>query len=785
MKLSLAWIFDHIKGDWKDIDVPHLIAQFNATTAEIEEVYHTIVDINCFTIGHITAISDQEVTVYSHEWKKEFMVPMRKHIALDQYYLIKKTKKEYSWASLTDWGSEKDGLMPAISCTDLELKGSWKEKVEKEDYIIVLDNKSVTNRPDLWGHRGFAREIAILLKKQLIPEEHLLEAKPIKHYVLNAPSTSTNPFNLEIISDQGACDNVCKRLAGLYIPKIEYKPSLISIAHRLARIDSRPINLLVDGTNYVMFDIGQPMHAFDAATLKSESIQARCAHEGESITLLDGEVVKLTTSDYILSDGQKPIALAGIMGGMETAVNPETSSLFIEAANFDAATIRKTATRLKKRTEASTRFEKSLDPNQNTQALLRYLKLLALWDVSYQAADAIVSIGSLVQERVITIMHELIVQRIGMTISSDTIESCLITLGFGVQTKFDATNNENKTTYYVTVPTYRGTKDVIAREDIIEEIARSIGYTHIPHVLPARQMAAFSVHVVQRTRIAKHQLAYGLYMHETQNYAFYDEEFLKQLAWEPTDTLMLKNPFSQNMQRLVTSLVPHLLKCIAINHTKADTLRFFELNRIWLANTEALEQKHIAGIFYEHKKTIDFYQAKELLTSLFEALQICVEWTKPLEPLAAWYNPDQSAHLLYKDHVIGTAGKVEASMLKHIVQGDAFIFELDADFLLSFEPQIEKFVPLPKFPEVHIDISMFVPLSITVQDLEHAIYAVDKRIRTVELVDYYQKDEWLDQKAVTLRFTAYDQHKTLVKEEIDSITHAVTQAVQEQGVTVR
>lgn len=782
MKLSLAWIFDHIKADWKDLDINALVSRISSTVAEIERVKYVKIDLSQFTLVSIVGKGKTGIISESFELKKEIDLPERKDIKAGELYLVKKEHKNYNWATLNDFGSEKEGLFGAVYCPPDLVAGNWKECIEIEDYIFELDNKAVTHRPDLWGHRGFAREIAVLLDKELQPEDQFLAAKTIKHYETASPKTAGSEFTIEIAHEQVAqCKRACKRIAGIYISEIIVRASQIFIAQRLARIDARPIDVIVDATNYVMFDLGYPMHAFDADTIKTKKIFGRCAHDGEELTLLDGETVKLMATDYVISDGEKPLALAGIMGGRETAVTNSTKTIFAEAGNFDPAVIRKTATRIKKRTEASARFEKSLDPNQNTQALLRFLKLLQDINVSFKSSDAIISVGELWQESIITITHELIVSKIGMPVSPEFVEKTLKKLGFGVQIIYP----ESGILYTVTVPTYRATKDITIKEDLIEEIARFMGYDNIAQTLPTRHMVPFSLDLVQKVDHIKRHMAFALDMHETQTYAFFDEPFLEEIKWEPTDALRLAQPFSQHIQRVVTSLVPNLLKCLVINKAKQESLRFFELNRVWFLDQKIIERKELAGIFFEHKKTVDFYEAKNQLNSLFDTFGFEIMWQKPTQPISKWYNKYQTAELRFKERIIGIAGIADTHFLKNIAEGQAFIFEVDADFLIGQNPGPKSFKPLLKYQEVHLDMSVLVPHAITSVELERTILYAHSKIISVRLIDFFERKEWGDQKSLTFNFTIYDDSKTLTKEEIDEVWHQVIAQLQQKGAQIR
>lgn len=775
MKLSLSWIFDHIKGNWHDYAIDDIVAKFNQTTAEIEHVQKVSLPLEKLTLVTVTGHKNDTVLVHSAELAKDFVLPARTGAVMGSLYLIIHEKREARWATLVDVHAAKDGLFPAVQCAPEEIDGSWKNSCELEDYIFVLDNKSVTNRPDLWGHRGFAREIAAILDLPFLPEERFLAAKPIKHYAALATATSINPIMLEIVAP------ACKRLAGVHI-KLENKPSLLNMAYRLARIDARPLDLIVDLTNYVMYDIGQPMHAFDERFVTDKKLIAAWGKPGEKLVLLDGTTIELSAEDCVIRDAQKVLSLAGIMGGQQSGIRADTQELIIESANFDAATIRRTATKFKLRTEASARFEKSLDPNQNTQALLRFLKLLDDAKISYHASESISSVGALAQEKIITVTHDFIIKRLGVLIKPEIIIKILTKIGFGVQCHSSGPSD----VYTITVPTYRCTKDILIKEDIVEEVGRFIGYTTIPQQLPYRQMKPLDHTLVLRVRIIKQHCAFALAMHEVYNYALYDEEFLTKLDIKLTNCVQLKNPISENARSLVTSLIPNLMKNIYQNSAKQDVLRFFEWSRVWdKTGLELHEHKKLAGIFFTQAPDMNFYDIKAQFVTLFYVLDLLVVWRKAESAVQPWFSAHQTAELVCDGVVIGHFGMIEPFMLAHIVPGSACAFELDGDFLMQHAPLIKQFEALPKYQAVTLDVSMLIPPALTVADIEKAIAESEARIRDVMLTDLFEKEEWGNQRSITMRCIVSDEHATMTKEEIAQVLNTITHAVTKLGAVVR
>jgi len=779
MKLSLCWIFDHINGSWRDIPIQELISTFNKKTAEIEHVHHFEIAPDLLTVGKVVHTKNDLVELFLPEHKITLTLPARKDAIPDGIYLLKKESTQYRWALLSDLNGSKEGLFPQLAIPEKERAGGWKKNSEMEDYIITIDNTSVTHRPDLWGHRGFAREIAALFNLTLKPEEDFLAAKAIKLYEAVAPALDNTGFSLEINAPQ-ACD----RLAGLYMHDVVARPSSFAMASRLARIDSRPIDFFVDCTNYVMFDLSQPLHAFDAQKINTKTIKATYAKAGQKILLLDGETIQLTPEDLIISDGNQPLALAGVMGGLDSGVNRNTSEIYIEAAHFDASTIRSQSLRHKKRTEASTRFEKGLDPNQNTQALLRFLKLCDAEQIPYTASQYITSIGPLAQEGKISISHDFIVKRLGLSISPEVVEKIVVSLGFGLHTE----QKDKEIIYNILIPTFRSAKDISIPEDIVEEIGRFVGYEKIPLRLPIRSMEPRSLRETMLTRNIKQQLAFGLCMHEVQNYAFYHEDFLEQIGYNPSSSISLKNPVSQREKRLVTSLVPHLLKNITQNIPEYETLRFFECNKIWKQSSQyahSWETRSIAGVFFSRKEQIEFYEIKALLQQFFNSLSLPISWVKPINNLDPWYSTHEAAELWLEDKKIGAAGMLNPTMLEKISEGSAFVFEVAADPIYAYIPPQKRFSPLQKYQSTTLDISVLLDQAISVAHIEKVLRESDKRIRSVNLIDFYHKESWGAQRSLTLRCSIFDEHKTLIKEEIDEISANINRSLQALGGTVR
>lgn len=775
MKLSLAWIFDHIQGDVTAIDVPRLITLLTTKTAEIESFKKVTVDPGQFGIALVEKVGSDVVVAMDIADKKTFKLPLRDDLKKGDHALIMREKSAAQWMKMSDFGGSKDSVAPAIYFSE-KLKSTWQQNLEKEDYILEINNTAITHRPDLWCARGFAREVSALLDLPLIPVDGLLATKVIKNVAQEAPGTVGSPIMTRI---ENPTD--CRRFASLYFDFIEPTPSLLWMVQRLSAVDSKPINFTVDATNYVMFDIGQPMHAYDSQKLTTKTVAVRSARAKESITLLDGTRIDLQPNDLLIVDGDKPIGLAGIMGGASTGVTGSSQPIFLESANFAPTVIRKTAARIGLRTEASARFEKNIDPNLNTVALLRFLKLLETNSIHFRAAEIINSLGERAREHEITLTHEFIESRLGIKIAPEFVQKTLEKLEFKV--RHDA--YAKQLTYIITVPTFRGTKDVTIKEDIVEEVGRYFGYDAIPLTLPTRSMDYFDLGPIMHQRAIKQLCSQTLAMRELYNYSLFDESYLHVLEWQPKHAVTIKNPVSENWQRMVTTLVPGLLKAIDTNKTDFNSMRFFEMARVWHLHSSINEKKTLAGIFFEQKKTVDFYEAKVMLMKLFDMFAIDVIWEKVSKPDHPWFAPYQTAYILHKGNKIGIAGKINSTYFARLAEGDAFIFELDADFLLSFRQAPKIFESIAKYPGIHRDISIFIPSEITAHEVEFAIKNISPLVASISLIDHFEKADMPDKRSLTFHCLLQDPNKTLTSQEADLLWNQVINTVEKLGAKIR
>ncbi len=801
MKLSLRWVCDHLHIDWKKVDVTALVAWFNTTVAEIETVEKVETDFSVFTMGLVTKITAQAVEISLPEWKETIQLPVRTDAREGHWYLVKQDGFERLWAKSTDFGVEKDALLPAFIMTPAKAQsGHWKQS-EATDYLLDIDNKSITHRPDLWSHRGFAREIAPFLKTTLRDEKEFLADVPVKESNYEFKAIKQIPVSVAIKT------SACKRFAALYFDELAFTLSTMSMALRLMRVGQRPIDYVVDATNYVMLDIGQPLHAFDADTLSPETFGPRMAKNGEQLSLLGGINLTLQQTDMVIADHEKALALAGIKGGVASSVTLQTHSVLLEAATFEGGTVRLASSFHKLRTDGSARFEKELDPHQNIAGITRLVKLLEDGGVVFHHAPFIVSLGELPKPTVIEITQSYIQDRLGIQIKKTVVKKLLEGIGFTVQEnelamRHGMHDESFDTQFIITVPTFRATKDIKQPEDIVEEVGRLIGYTTIPEVLPVFEKLPLASRQKPDTYSAtqpsadwndritriKNFLAFTGRMREVQNYAFLDNDFLKKIGWHVAHPVTLANPLAEQRTTLADSLIAPLLQTVSENSANHEQLGFFEWDRVWQLQPDhknkVIEYPSLAGIWYQRKGTVDFYHSKDRLHDLFTLLAMPVTW-KSCAERPQWAHRYQISDLVCNGVVIGRAGKISSVMMAKLGGGDAFAFEVRGDFLLAYQHTENGILPPAKYQGSFLDISMMVPVVTKVEMFEHIIAHADKRITQVQLQDVFQKPEWTDEKSMTFRFFVQDPTCTVSKDILDAVYASVKKAVLSVGASIR
>lgn len=649
-----------------------------------------------------------------------------------------------------------------------------------DDVIIEIDNKSLTHRPDLWGHYGVAREVAAIYGTRLAP----LASR------IHAPAMPKKLPKLEVAVRE---KKLCPRYMAVRIDGIAVAPSPKWLADRLQAIGAPVINNIVDVTNYVLHELGQPLHAFDAATL-SGAITVRDAAPGERIAALDGTTHELHPSELVIADAQGPAAIAGIIGGTRTAVNDATVSIVLEAAAFDHVAVRKASQRLSIRTEASVRFEKSLDPELPQWALYRAIALIRELCPSARVASAIADIRTAPKKPIVLkLSYAALVSRIGEAIPQKTIVTILTRLGFSVKA--------GKGLLTITVPSWRATKDIAIADDIVEEVARIYGYDSLVPTLPAARMEVPRANALRSVeRRAKQFLAWACGLDEVACYSFISEQQADRYG-KSEDCLRLENPIDQTMPLLRRSLMPNLIQGVSKNARFFDEVGIFEVGKTFLAersgdqvggeSTGSLPlQDTYAGIAIAKKgESVPYFAVRDAVASLLASLGCAFVIRPAHDQMHPWLQQGRSADVLVDGERVGYISELAPQLCRaEKIETPVGIAELNLTTLASKRLAQSQYAPISKYPGITLDISALVPAAAVWADIESAARSVDAAmIRSVELFDVYQGERiGAGKKSVAFHVTYRSDERTLQLAEAEAVHSAIKKIIAERfGAQIR
>lgn len=642
---------------------------------------------------------------------------------------------------------------------------------DQVDLIMEIDNKSVTHRPDLWGHYGYAREVAAIFKKQL---------KPYNEDIVSLQGEGTSLLEVDV----QAKDQV-PRFSGLSVVNLEVKPSPLWMQHRLSRVGLRPINNLVDLTNYVMLDYGQPMHAFDADQVPGSKLIVKPAEEGEVLMTLYNKEAKLGPKDMVIYDGEGPTSVAGVIGGLRSGITDETTSLFIEAANWDPVQVRKTSTRIGFRTDAVQRFEKALDPEWTVYAIRKSVDLLELTCPDLKIIGDLLDIkGKMPKPIEIEITSEKINRRLGTDLEEKVLSDILESLGFTIQ--------DTGASWKIQVPTWRATKDVSIPEDLIEEVGRIYGFNNITPKAPLFPIDAPIINYQRNyERLTKFTLSRGGY-HEVFNYPLTCAEDEAVMGENSLQLMQLLNPVAENQNQMRTSLVPHFLKTIQENRKTDLNFKVYEIGRIYFKADRGhiVEESQVIAAVSSEEKSLDvaFYELKADLINLFAQLQLpSIDW-KPLEKSEGKTvtHPFASAGIYSGNTKIGIIYALPPQIRdQYDINSSVCIAELNFDQMFETGKEPYRFKVISKFPPVLFDLSVLIPEKTTFSEIHDIIKNVDRRVAEVHFADlFYPKDE-KGHKSLTVSVTFQSEEKTLDSEEVKKLQDSVIEALAKQDYHLR
>ncbi|MCL2154113.1 MAG: phenylalanine--tRNA ligase subunit beta [Leptospirales bacterium] len=642
------------------------------------------------------------------------------------------------------------------------------------DTRLLIDNKSITHRPDLWGHEGFAREIAGLFGRKF--------KKAVDRSIV---ADLINKDNLKVtIKDIEAGP----RYSALVMKNIKIGQSPDWLKAAVSAIGMRPINNIVDITNYVMAEIGEPLHAFDRRKLKGDEIIVRFASKDEKITTLDGKSHNLTAEDIVIADTSSAIALAGVMGGGNSEVDENTSEIVLEAATFNPVNIRKTAQRFDSRTEAAMRFEKSLSPEITVDALARCYELIKEIIPGTEAISGIVDdYPTPIKEAEIEVLTEYIRKRVGHDISDNDIIKTLTALQYEVKSDNGKLN--------IKAPHFRSTKDISMKDDIVEEVGRVFGYNNI---MPAPPLVTCEPPVKNLFRFferdVKNILATSFGMTEVMAYSFTSEDTLNALKINDNKELRLRNPLSVEIDRLRRSLIPGMIQFINYNQKFSDSFDIFEVGRVYLKDDRtskelAQENFRTAGVVFIRKpKDPIFFEAKTIAAGLLEKLRIKNYKLIPeMNSLPPYAHPGRSMKVEVDGKSIGLIFEIHPETIEVFeLDGKAAMFDLDLDALFKAEKRPVKFKELQKYPEVPFEISVLSDKKTYSEDILKIVKSIDKKIVEARVISIYEGLPLpADKKSVSIKTIFASNEKTLEPAEIDELQKRIISALGKNGYTLR
>lgn len=618
-----------------------------------------------------------------------------------------------------------------------------------EDIVVEIDNKSLTNRPDLWGHYGIAREVAALTNNELLP--------------LDIAKINNNKKDLSIKIDD---NKLCSRYSGLGILNITKKTSPFDMQIFLYYAGMRSISLLVDLTNYLMLELGQPMHAFDGDVVKK--IEVSLGDKNTKFTTLDGIERVINEDTLMIKNNNDYFAIAGVMGGQESEIKASTTSIVLESANFDAVSIRKTATRLGLRSEASARYEKSLDPNLTDVAIKRFYYLLKEIDSGVDTSTNLTDVYvNKLNEVEIVLTKEKLNRYMGFEISSNEVIQILQSLSFKVQ--------ENDDSYIVTVPTFRATKDISIAEDLIEEITRVYGYDNFKKIPLKLDLNSNSLEETYECQYdIKKYLASKYNAHEVHSYLWYKTAFLNKCNIKK-ENVKLAGKNEDNILRDDLSLT--LLEMCLENFKYNSDFILYEIGTI-IKNNE--NKKSLSIVLADNIINIEncYFKAKEIVENLFKTIKnINVQYESFINE--DYYNNDYSLNIIVDKKVLGNINIFN----NNIVTKKKCVISININYDMFYELNRKDVVykEVSKYPFVYLDYTIIANNDLSYDKLDKILQSFKNNY----IVSYYLVNRYEDNNIkYTIRYVVNSNEKTLSSEDLQSFKDKFIKHIKSNGLNI-
>lgn len=788
MFLSMNWICDFV--DLEGLDKVDLIHRFSLSTAEVEnEIFYKGSDISGIVVAEIKSVEEHPESKKLHLLKvdagedelidvvcgaKNVRVGMKTAFAkigakIGDITIAPRKLAGYISNGMCCGESEiglSDDNSGIMEITDDVPNGTdIKTIYDVDDIIFEVDNKSLTNRPDLWGHYGIAREFAALAGRKL-----------------KTPETD----DLTVYSDMPGVDlkvedKLCKRYSSIKVENIKRNISPVNIRIRLYYCGMRAINFLTDLTNYIMLETGQPMHAFDAR--KVEKIRVKRFDKKFTFQTLDGVERNIDENTLMICNDDTPIAIAGIMGGLDSEIVDDTTTLALESANFDASSIRKSTVRLSHRTDASMRYEKSLDPEMTVPAIGRFLYLLKKYDSGVKV------VSSLTDEYIekfppvtLNFDQEFVDRYTGINIDGETIVKTLSDLGFGVKHDGNA--------FIVDVPSWRVTKDITMNSDIIEEITRIYGYDNF------EVNTAFSPLYPIRTDEIKTDeekikdiLVKRFGLHEVHSYVWAYNDEQKEIGIPVEENVKLANATNPNIETLRNSMIPTQLCQVKSNVSYSPEFGIFEIGRVVNGldeNNLCIENKNLGITLYSkltEMKTL-YFKLRDILVELARDIKHSeLEFVKST-PKHSYEHPVNLNRVILNGIDIGVIGTVHPTVGKNIDKKGNIVFaEIDVNKFANADTKPIEYDEPSKYPTMDYDLSLDMPKEMLFSELTDCWKSDESGlIKDVSIVDTYDTEEI---HRITVRFEFSSNERTLSSAEVQEIIDGIIKKLADINVTIK
>ena len=788
MFLSMNWIGDFV--DLSGLDRKSLIRNFTLSTAEVEDIIEKGADISGVVVARILSVAEHPESKKLHLLKVDrgdevidivcgapnVREGMKVALATVGGRIGEMEISPRKLAGYTSYGmccseaelgisDDHSGIVEVTE--DVALGTDIKDIWDIDDIIFEVDNKSLTNRPDLWSHYGMAREFATLTGRELKSPELYDTAR----------FDALPPVVIDVKATE-----LVYRYSAIKVKNVTRKASPMNMRIRLYYCGSRAINFLADLTNYVMMELGQPMHAFDNA--KVDKIEVQTFPAGLKFATLDGVERNIDENMLMITSGDEPVAIAGVMGGDASKIDDDTTSLLLESATFDGVSVRKTTTRLGLRTDASQRYEKMLDPELCRVATERLLKLLTDND---SGAEVISSFSDAYVKHYPTITlkfdKKYVDRYTGIDISEERIVTTLTSLGFKVEKSGDE--------FTVVVPSFRATKDVTIKADIIEEITRIYGYDNFEIFTAESPLLPVRKEVLKSDEDRMKDLLVKSYrMHEVHSYIWSDLAKNRELGIETPDNVRIINAQTPDHAILRVSMMPTLLSFVKDNRAYADTFGIFEIGHTVCGkreNGECDEQNKLGAAFFSKSESEEalFLRARDAVAELCNDILHRDPEFVSAEPDFDFEHPVNTFDVVIDGVKIGYLSVPHPTVLENIDKKCAVsFFEIFTEKFAAVKAVSVKYSEPSKFPAIEIDITFAADIgAIVFSDvLSASREAAGELLSDVVLKDTYTED---GASTVTLRFAFVSRERTLTKQELAPATEAICAALAKLGMAVR